>query len=153
MKGFDERNVSLKCFSKTASISGTGSDPGPSNSKFPKSSSVWSSLFASAFSIFDPYSENKVSVAKTNGWTSAVKRAVSGGSMRRIHERILGPSKVGMSSLTSDIWLLGICYKISQQSSEEVDATNGLDAFKHDFSSRILMTYRKGLLSSTLLFS
>ncbi|XP_021273515.1 cysteine protease ATG4-like isoform X2 [Herrania umbratica] len=65
--------------------------------------------------------------------------------MRRIHERVLGPSKIGISSSTSDIWLLGVCYKISQVSSSgDVDASDGLAAFKRDFSSRILMTYRKG---------
>ncbi|XP_022739453.1 cysteine protease ATG4-like [Durio zibethinus] len=156
MKGFHERNVALKCSSK-ASIdsspsSGSGSEPGPGDSKFSKTS-VWSNLFASAFSIFETYSESssssvcekKASLAKSNAWTAAVKRVVSGGSMRRIHERVLGPSKIGISSSTSDIWLLGLCYKISQEeSSGDVDATNGLAAFKHDFSSRILMTYRKG---------
>ncbi|XWS44545.1 hypothetical protein CRYUN_Cryun15aG0055200 [Craigia yunnanensis] len=153
MKGFHERNVALKCSSKTAIDSspspGTGSEPGPSDSKFSKSS-VWSNFFASAFSIFDTYSESsacekKAPLGKNNGWTAAVKRVVFGGSMRRIHERVLGPSKIGISSSTSDIWLLGVCYRISkEQSSGVVDATNGLAAFKQDFSSRILMTYRKG---------
>ncbi|XWS29987.1 hypothetical protein CRYUN_Cryun24cG0079000 [Craigia yunnanensis] len=153
MKGFHESNVALKCSSKsvidTSPSSGTGSEPGPSDSKFSKNS-VWSNFFASAFSIFDTYSEsspceNKASLAKNNGWTAAVKRAVAGGSMRRIHERVLGPSKIGISSSTSEIWLLGVCYKISQESSSgDVDATNGLAAFEQDFSSRILMTYRKG---------
>ncbi|KAK8653446.1 hypothetical protein V6N13_127445 [Hibiscus sabdariffa] len=159
MKGFHERNGSLKCSSKTSidssPTSGTGSAPGPSDSKFSKTS-LWSNFFASAFSVFDTISESstpssstsacekKPSFSKTNGWTSAVKRVVSGGSMRRIQERVMGPSKIGMSSSTSDIWLLGLCYKISQESSGDVDATKGLTAFKHDFSSRILMTYRKG---------
>ena len=154
MKGFHESNVALKCSSKsainTSPSSGAGSEPGPSDSKFSKTS-VWSNFFSSAFSIFDTYSEssaceNKASLAKNNGWTAAVKRAVSGGSMRRIHERVLGPSKIGISSSTSDIWLLGVCYRISkEESSGDVDATNGLAAFKQDFSARILMTYRKGL--------
>ncbi|XP_038994542.1 cysteine protease ATG4-like isoform X2 [Hibiscus syriacus] len=159
MKGFHERNDSLKRSSKTSidssPTSGTGSEPGPSDSKFTKTS-LWSNFFASAFSVFDTISdsstsssstlacEKKASFSKTNGWTAAVKRVVSGGSMRRIHERVMGPSKTGMSSSTSDIWLLGLCYKISQESSGDLDAINGLTAFKHDFSSRILMTYRKG---------
>ncbi|EOX94074.1 Peptidase family C54 protein isoform 3 [Theobroma cacao] len=154
MKGFHERNVALKCPSKSSidsshSSPSSGSEPGPSDCKFSKSS-VWSNLFASAFSIFDTYSESsacekKALHARNNGWTAAVKRVVSGGSMRRIHERVLGPSKIGISSSTSDIWLLGVCYKISQVSSSgDVDASNGLAAFKRDFSSRILMTYRKG---------
>ncbi|XP_039016931.1 cysteine protease ATG4-like isoform X2 [Hibiscus syriacus] len=159
MKGFHERNDFLKFSSKTSidssPTSGTGLEPGPSDAKFSKTS-IWSNLFASAFSVFDAISESltssssiaacekKASSSQTNGWTAAVKRAVSGGSMRRIHERVMGPSKVGMSSSTSDIWLLGLCYKISQESYGDVDATNGLAAFKHDFYSRILMTYRKG---------
>ncbi|KAH1072019.1 hypothetical protein J1N35_024347 [Gossypium stocksii] len=155
MKGFHERNDSLNCSSKASIDSsptpGTGSEPGPNDSKFSKTS-LWSNFFASAFSVFDTYSESssssacekKYSFSKTNGWTAAVKRVVSGGSMRRIHERVLGPSKIGISSSTSDIWLLGLCYKISQESSGDVDATSALAAFKQDFSSRILMTYRKG---------
>ncbi|TYH36875.1 hypothetical protein ES332_D12G002000v1 [Gossypium tomentosum] len=155
MKGFHERNDSLNCSSKASIDSsptpGTGSEPGPNDSKFSKTS-LWSNFFASAFSVFDTYSESssssvcerKSSFSKTNGWTAAVKRVVSGGSMRRIHERVLGPSKIGISSSTSDIWLLGLCYKISQESSGDVDATSALAAFKQDFSSRILMTYRKG---------
>ncbi|XWS33056.1 hypothetical protein CRYUN_Cryun22dG0045400 [Craigia yunnanensis] len=152
MKGFHERNVALKCSSKTAIDSspspGTGSEPGPSDSKFSKTS-VWSNFFASAFSIFDTYSESsacvkKASRGKNNWWTAAVKRVVSGCSMRRIHERVLGPSKIGISSSTSDIWLLGVCYRIMQESSGDVDSTNELTAFKRDFSSRILITYRKG---------
>ncbi|XP_037497033.1 cysteine protease ATG4 isoform X2 [Jatropha curcas] len=66
--------------------------------------------------------------------------------MRRIHERVLGPSRTGISNTTSEIWLLGVCYKISQDGSNADAATsnNGLADFTHDFSSRILMTYRKG---------
>ena len=152
MKSFHERNVALKCSSKTAIDSspspGSGSESGPSDSKFSKSS-VWSNFFASAFSIFDTYSESscekKASLSKNNEWTAAVKRAVSDGSMRRIHERVLRPSKIGISSSTRDIWLLGVRYKISQEkSSRDVDATNGVAAIKQDFLSRILMTYRKG---------
>jgi len=66
--------------------------------------------------------------------------------MRRIQECVLGTSKTGISNTTSDIWLLGACYKISQDnSSGDAAATNALAAFNHDFSSRILVTYRKGL--------
>jgi cysteine protease ATG4 len=66
--------------------------------------------------------------------------------MRRIQERVLGTSKTGISNTTSDIWLLGARYKISQDdSSGNADATNALAAFHRDFSSRILITYRKGL--------
>jgi len=74
-----------------------------------------------------------------------VKKIVTSGTMRRIQERVLGTSKTGISNTTSDIWLLGACYKISQDdSSGNADATNALAAFHRDFSSRILITYRKG---------
>ncbi|XP_021907058.1 cysteine protease ATG4 [Carica papaya] len=76
---------------------------------------------------------------------SSCEESVAGGTMRRIQERVLGPSKTGISSSTVDIWLLGVLYKISQdESSGEAAAGNGLLAFKQDFSSRILITYRKG---------
>ncbi|OMP07953.1 Peptidase C54 [Corchorus olitorius] len=159
MKGFHERNVALKCSSSSCkSAIESEPEPSPSDSKLSKSS-LWSNFFASAFSIFDTYSDSSSSVAaagsgkkalhssRNYGWTSAVKRVVSGGSMRRIHERVLGPSKVGLTSSTSDIWLLGVCYKIlpeTSSSSGDVGAGNGLAGFKQDFSSRILMTYRKG---------
>ncbi|XP_019055777.1 PREDICTED: cysteine protease ATG4-like isoform X2 [Nelumbo nucifera] len=65
--------------------------------------------------------------------------------MRRLQERILGPSKTGVSSSTSEIWLLGVCYKVSEEdSSGNLVNGNGLVAFTEDFSSRIWMTYRKG---------
>lgn len=155
MKGFRER-VSSKCSSKTTtdtpnrSLTSDCSEAGSINSKFSKGS-LWSSFFASAFSVIETYRESpafekKGSHTRNNGWVSAVKKIVAGGSMRRIHERVLGPSRTGISSTTSDIWLLGACYKISQdESSGNAATSNGLAAFKHDFSSRILVTYRKGL--------
>ncbi|XAR72207.1 hypothetical protein NMG60_11018772 [Bertholletia excelsa] len=60
--------------------------------------------------------------------------------MRRFQERVLGLNKTGMSSSTSDIWLLGVCYKILPEDS----SSNIVAAFEEDFSSRILLTYRKG---------
>ncbi|XP_059649493.1 cysteine protease ATG4-like isoform X2 [Cornus florida] len=70
---------------------------------------------------------------------------MNGGLMRRLHERVLGLNKTGISSLTSDIWLLGVCYKISQEDlSGDPASSNGLATFIEDFSSRILLTYRKG---------
>ncbi|KAG5532109.1 hypothetical protein RHGRI_026654 [Rhododendron griersonianum] len=83
---------------------------------------------------------------RSNGWTQAVKRVMNGGSMRRIQERLLGLNKTGISSSTSDIWLLGVCYKISQEGSSSSDpvSCDGEAAFIEDFSSRILLTYRKG---------
>ncbi|KAE7995822.1 hypothetical protein FH972_000589 [Carpinus fangiana] len=167
MKGFFERAVASKCSSKSLTDTSNSSppsvcsDPVSGDSKFPKAS-LWSSFFASALSIFETHSEpsaceNKAvhsdsSVCETkavhtrhNGWTAAVRKAVATGSMRRLHERVLGSSRTGISSSTSDIWLLGVCYRISQdESSGDTDTSNGLAGFEQDFSSRILMTYRKG---------
>ncbi|XP_077221068.1 cysteine protease ATG4-like isoform X2 [Tasmannia lanceolata] len=65
--------------------------------------------------------------------------------MRRLQEHLLGPSKTGVSSSTSEIWLLGVCYKVSpEESFSDVILGDGLVAFFQDFSSRIRMTYRKG---------
>ncbi|KAI7728619.1 hypothetical protein M8C21_028658 [Ambrosia artemisiifolia] len=70
-----------------------------------------------------------------------------GGSMRRIQERVLG-YRTNVSISVSDIWLLGVCYKIClEDPSQEVVCSNGYAAFSEDFSSRILMTYRKGFVS------
>ncbi|XP_065847610.1 cysteine protease ATG4-like [Euphorbia lathyris] len=156
MKGFCER-VSSKCSSKTTtdslntSLTSDCSEPGSSGSKLPKGS-LWSSFFSSTFSVFETYCESpayekKGSHTRNNGWTSAVKKFVAGGSMRRIQERVLGPCRTGITSTSSDIWLLGVCYKISLDEScgDAANTTsNELAAFMHDFSSRILMTYRKG---------
>lgn len=61
---------------------------------------------------------------------------------------MLGSNRTGLSSSTTDIWLLGICYRISQDNSstsaDAATATTHLADFTSDFSSRILMTYRKG---------
>lgn len=112
-------------------------------------------FLSSAFSAFEarsssssepPAVEKKAIRSRFNGWTAAVRKAVTVGSMRRFHERILGSARTGVSSSTSDIWLLGVCYKISQDelSVDSPATNNGLAAFEEDFSSRILMTYRKG---------
>ncbi|GLT66067.1 hypothetical protein SLA2020_384600 [Shorea laevis] len=155
MKGFCEKDGDLKCSSKTIvdttsrSTESSSSEPEARDSKFCKSS-LWSGLFASAFSVFETYSESsagekKLVHSKTNGWTAAVKRVVAVGSMRKLHDCVWGPGKTGISSSTSDIWLLGVCYKIlSDESYGDADAGTGLHAFKQDFSSRLLMTYRKG---------
>ncbi|XP_061988101.1 cysteine protease ATG4-like [Rosa rugosa] len=62
-------------------------------------------------------------------WTAAV--------MRRIHQRVVGSSRTAAISSTSHVWLLGVCYKFDESESAPL-------AFEHDFSSRILMTYRRG---------
>ncbi|KAJ9187156.1 hypothetical protein P3X46_002644, partial [Hevea brasiliensis] len=59
-----------------------------------------------------------------------MKKIMVGGIMRRIHKRVLGPSDTGISSTTSDIWLLGVCYKISQEEfSRDATTSNELVAF------------------------
>jgi cysteine protease ATG4 len=175
MKGFFERAVASKCSSKSLTDTSNSSppsvcsDPVSGDSKSPKAS-LWSSFFASALSIFETHSEpsaceNKAvhsdsSVCETkavhtrhNGWTAAVRKAVATGSMRRLHERVLGSSRTGISSSTSDIWLLGVCYRISQdESSGDTGTSNGLAGFEQDFSSRILMTYRKGFFRKIVSF-
>ncbi|CAI0396976.1 unnamed protein product [Linum tenue] len=148
MKGFPEKvvtsNFCLKAPTKssTTAVTPDCSEQSPSERKLSRVS-LWSSFFSSAFSVFESHRESSTCEKKGvhhrgNGWTSAVKKVVAGGSMRRLHERVLGSTK-------SDIWLLGTCYKISADCPAEAEATSNILAeFTHDFSSRILVTYRKG---------
>lgn len=125
--------------------SSNSSEAGLSNNhKYPKAS-LWSGFLGSAFSVFD--TQKKETSARSHGWTAAVRRVMNGGSMRRIQERVLG-YKTNVSNSISDIWLLGVCYKIclDDQSQEPVHTT-GYAAFSQDFSSRILITYRKGFVA------
>lgn len=161
MKGFCERIVAAKCSSKSSTETLVNnqeppcSKAGAIDSKFPKAS-LWSSFFTSPFSIFETYSESSASEKKAvhsrhSGWAAAVRKVVTVGSMRRFHERVLGSSKTEISASDGDIWLLGVCHKISQaDSSGDVDTSNGFAAFEQDFSSKILITYRKGVMSQFL---
>ncbi|KAF6137533.1 hypothetical protein GIB67_031812 [Kingdonia uniflora] len=112
--------------------------------------SLWSSFFTCTFSLFGAYSdsalcEKNTSYNRTYEWTTALKKVVGSGSMRRLQERILGSNKTGVSSSsTSEIWLLGECYKILSEESCEDAGQNGLVEFVHDFSSKVWITYRKG---------
>ncbi|KAI3962209.1 hypothetical protein MKX01_030759 [Papaver californicum] len=113
--------------------------------------SLWSSFFPSSFSVFEAYSDasqcgkNSTNVKTANGWAKTMKRIVSGSSMRALRERLIGPNNTGVSSSTSEIWFLGVCYKISPEDlSSDPTHSNGLVEFVDDFSSRIWMTYRKG---------
>ncbi|RDX79044.1 Cysteine protease ATG4 [Mucuna pruriens] len=158
LKSLCERIAASKCSSKssTEAVDNTQvpaySKAGSSDSKFSKASSLWSTIFTSAFSVVETYSESSASEKKavhsrSSGWAAAVRKAVTGGSgsMRRLQERVLGPSRTDISSSDGDIWLLGVCHKISQQESTgSVGTSNGLAAFEQDFSSKILTTYRKG---------
>ncbi|CAK9143261.1 unnamed protein product [Ilex paraguariensis] len=156
MKGFLERTVSSKYYSNSSACSPNRipgsicSEPGSNDSKLPKSS-LWSSFTLPAFSIFETLSEpkgcgKKASSSRSNGWTAAFKRVMNGGgSMRKIQERVLGLNRTGHSVSAGDIWLLGVCYKISlEDSSGDPAQSEGYAAFVEDFSSRILITYRKG---------
>ncbi|KAF3557704.1 hypothetical protein F2Q69_00010617 [Brassica cretica] len=67
---------------------------------------------------------------------------MASGAIKRFQDRVLGPNRIGLPSTTSDFWLLGVCYKLSE--GEETDDGSVVAALKQDFSSRILMTYRKG---------
>ncbi|KAJ0258496.1 Cysteine protease ATG4b [Hirschfeldia incana] len=70
---------------------------------------------------------------------------MASGAIKRFQDRVLGPNRIGLPSTTSDVWLLGVCYKLSEdEASEETDDGSVVAALKQDFSSRILMTYRKG---------
>lgn len=118
--------------------------------------SLWPGFFASTFSIFEHHNESSVSEKKTvqsrhNGWTTTVRKIMTSGSMRRIHERILGSRKSGVYSSGGDIWLLGVCHKISQDlASDDAVTSNSVATYELDFSSRILMTYRKGFMKCAL---
>ncbi|KAK7374438.1 hypothetical protein VNO80_07868 [Phaseolus coccineus] len=155
LKGLCERIVASKCTSKSSTETVDCTQvpaylkAGSSDSKFPKVS-LWSSIFTSGFSVAESFSESSASEKKavhsrSSGWAAAVRKVVTSGSMRRFHERVLGSSRTDISSSDGDIWLLGVCHKISQQESTGgVDTSNGLASFEQDFSSKILVTYRKG---------
>uniref|UniRef100_A0A6N2MRJ8 Cysteine protease n=1 Tax=Salix viminalis TaxID=40686 RepID=A0A6N2MRJ8_SALVM len=122
--------------SPNRSFTSDSSELGSADTKFSKPSS-WSTFFASAFSVFDTHRDSsstseKPHIRHGNGWTSAVKKLWQDRQDRNFYT-------------PGDIWLLGACYKISQDnSSGDAAATNALAAFNHDFASRILITYRKG---------
>lgn len=141
--------------SPTSLVSDSGSSDN-NKSKF----TYWSNVFApssSSSSVSQPYRESSSTSASTsahkqvsaacNGWTALVKKAfMASGAIRRFQERVLGPNRTGLPSTTSDVWLLGVCYKISEdEASRETDDGSVMAALQQDFSSRILLTYRRGL--------
>ncbi|CAL9245709.1 unnamed protein product [Arabidopsis halleri] len=155
MKAICDRFVPSKSSSSSTSekrdISQTSlvSDSPSSDNK--SNLTLCSDVVASSSPVSQPYreastSEHKPVCTTHNSWTVILKTAsMASGAIRRFQDRVLGPSRTGISSSTSEIWLLGVCYKISEaESSEEADAGRVLAAFRQDFSSLILMTYRRG---------
>ncbi|KAK9130601.1 hypothetical protein Sjap_011088 [Stephania japonica] len=152
MKGLSQKIWSSKSPSKSSidfplkDLASSTSDREACETK-PSKVSLWSSFIGSTFSIFETHidssrSENKASNYRTYGWTTVLKRVVLRSSMRRLQERIIGcSSKTGVTSSTSEIWLLGVRYKVL---AEDADHGIGLVEFEKDFSSRVWITYRKG---------
>ncbi|PIN21229.1 Cysteine protease required for autophagy - Apg4p/Aut2p [Handroanthus impetiginosus] len=139
-------------------------EPSIGCNKHQKSASSWSGIWPQSLSIFSNLSSSHTkseskscssscSIRKKSAsgknyyerWRAAVRRVMmNGGSMRRI----LGFNRTSTSTSNSDIWLLGICYCVAQEG-DDVNSSNptqseGFAAFVEDFSSRILITYRKG---------
>ncbi|GAB2278087.1 hypothetical protein Dimus_012784 [Dionaea muscipula] len=160
MKSFFDRTGTVKGSGTSSStstdpqVSCEGSEVGNS-----AKASLLSGIFLSPFSIFDSFGkssigEKKPAVWRSNGWIPSVKRFVASGSMRRIKEQVLGYSRCSIVNSNGDIWLLGVCYKVLQEDSSNGDpvSTSGFAAFVEDFSSRILMTYRKGSIGIVTFF-
>lgn len=127
---------------------GSKTEQSTSHSRSPKASLLLAFL-SSAFPIFDtlcsPSLTDKKEVKSRNYGLTAVKKVMTGGMMRRLQDRFFGTSKADFSSLTSEMWLLGVFYKISPgESSADTSTNTGLTEFLEDFSSKIWITYRKG---------
>ncbi|OAY69503.1 Cysteine protease ATG4A [Ananas comosus] len=119
-------------------------------SKFLKNT-LLSNILASTFSIFESHSDSSSSCQKKQQvqklWLDHYCEEFCGRcSMRRLHDRLLGSGRADALSLTSEIWLLGRCYRVSEESPDGTDSGTGFSAFLEDFSSRIWITYRKGFL-------
>lgn len=155
MKGLDEEEFSSNHPSSPCTdlrnnhLDSACTEPESSTSKLSKGS-LWSGFFLPTFSISDAFGENrgdrkKSSSPRNNGWNATVKKFLTRNSMWKIQERVLGLSKSSLSISAGDIWLLGVCYKISQEDlSGDPTSSDGFIAFVEDLSSRILFTYRKG---------
>ncbi|ERN17015.1 cysteine protease ATG4 isoform X1 [Amborella trichopoda] len=157
MKGLPEKSVDSK-FCVGSSAGSTEKEPfSPFDTERENCqskslrTSLWSSLVTSPFSMFESYNESNSSVKtkvlrnRTYRWSAALRRALAGSPMRLLQERILGLCKTGVSNSNGDIWLLGVCYKVSSgESSSDLTHANGKAAFLQDLSSRIWITYRKG---------
>lgn len=86
-------------------------------------------------------------LVKKAGALEVVRRVVRCGSMRRLQERLLGHRwyTAANASSGSEIWVLGLCYKVSADTSNEALSAQAFEEFLLDFSSRIWITYRKGV--------
>lgn len=161
-------------FKRISSNSSDHKSLSPSSSSSTRASSLFSGILVSAYSIFEPRVEEGVNsslntnsnsnsncekkgvgakdkisncCSSGNGWAAVVKRVMASGSMRRIREHMFGFNKSSVVTSTSDIWLLGVCYKLDDAVGGDPITSSGFAAFVEDFSSRILMTYRRGLAS------
>ncbi|CAM6036575.1 unnamed protein product [Sphagnum compactum] len=117
--------------------------------------SVWSSLVSGTLAILEP---RRVETESGGGggcwrtgrggggrWDLAVKRVVQCGPMRRLQERLLGHTWYTAANASgSVIWVLGVCYKITTDSSNESVSPALFQEFLNDFSSRLWFTYRRG---------
>ncbi|WOK94852.1 cysteine protease ATG4B [Canna indica] len=112
--------------------------------------SILANLFSSTLAIFESRTnsfsgDNKSTNTSNYGLTTAMTNAMISGPIRRLQERIMGATRTEALSSTSEIWLLGKCYKISPiGSSDGADPGNSYADFLEDYSSRIWITYRKG---------
>ncbi|XP_042472716.1 cysteine protease ATG4B-like isoform X3 [Zingiber officinale] len=74
--------------------------------------SFLASFFTSTFSVFERHSslfpdEGRPSKSRSYGWTTALKKLMGSGPMRRLQDRILGSIRTDTLSSASDIWCLG----------------------------------------------
>ncbi|KAG9149724.1 hypothetical protein Leryth_012437 [Lithospermum erythrorhizon] len=141
MKGEGIHNLECSFDSPKQLIGSVSFEAGPSSTKDYKAS-VWSGFLVQ--SICDTCNQSKNYTKKTsntNGWTAAVRKVMYSGTMRRI----FGLNRASVSGSRTDIWLLGVCYRVAQDDpSADPSQSEGYAAFVEDFSSRICITYRKG---------
>lgn len=178
MKGFGEGDTDsihkLNFTNSAKTIPGSVSseaEPSIGYNKNQKSEPLWSGIWPPPISVFGNFASShskseskncsnscsgirKKSASGKNyyeGLRAAVRRVMmNGGSVRRF----LGFNKTGVSTSKSDIWLLGVCYHVAHEGEESSNPTQseGFAAFIEDFSSRILITYRKGTLHNYIVY-
>ena len=94
-----------------------------------------------------------IELVKKAGALEVIRRVVTCGSMRRLQERLLGHRWLTAANAASgsEIWVLGLCYKVSADTSNEALSAQAFEEFLLDFSSRIWITYRRGVFLSGFL--